>query len=385
LFSLSLFTKALSQHHSRSQLVFTMFESLLFFAAAVIAATPQSAWGQCGGQGWTGATTCVDGYVCTASNSWYSQCIPGTAAATTLATSVVPTVAAPGSSSAVSSTVSSSKTSVPSAVTGTKYLITFGDSYSQTGFEITGTAPSAADPLGNPNAEGYTTDNGLNWIGVLVEQLNTSLTLSYNFAYGGATTDASLVTPYESSVLSLVDQVKEFTSNIASGPWKADNTLFGIWMGVNDVGNAWGNSDWSTLLTEIMTQYFAQVQILYNAGGRNFLFLTVPPTWLTPMFIADGSSTQSGVEAAVKQYNADIVSKAAAFESANPGSKTWVYDTTTAFMTAINNPTKYGAPNATCYNSDGVSCLWWNNYHPGQAIQKLVAEGVAALLKGIFF
>jgi hypothetical protein len=33
----------------------------------------QSAWGQCGGQGWSGPTTCVSGYTCTYSNDWYSQ------------------------------------------------------------------------------------------------------------------------------------------------------------------------------------------------------------------------------------------------------------------------------------------------------------------------
>lgn len=32
-------------------------------------------WGQCGGIGWTGATTCVSPYVCTASNAYYSQCL----------------------------------------------------------------------------------------------------------------------------------------------------------------------------------------------------------------------------------------------------------------------------------------------------------------------
>lgn len=32
-------------------------------------------WGQCGGQGWTGATVCVSPWTCTASNSWYSQCL----------------------------------------------------------------------------------------------------------------------------------------------------------------------------------------------------------------------------------------------------------------------------------------------------------------------
>ncbi|KIJ67933.1 carbohydrate-binding module family 1 protein [Hydnomerulius pinastri MD-312] len=56
---------------------------------AVVAALSQlvsaqsGAWGQCGGQGWTGPTTCVAGYVCTASSPYYSQCIPGTVSPTT--------------------------------------------------------------------------------------------------------------------------------------------------------------------------------------------------------------------------------------------------------------------------------------------------------------
>ncbi|KAI0744956.1 hypothetical protein C8Q76DRAFT_789417 [Earliella scabrosa] len=36
-------------------------------------------WGQCGGQGWSGPTTCVSGSVCTVLNPYYSQCLPGTA------------------------------------------------------------------------------------------------------------------------------------------------------------------------------------------------------------------------------------------------------------------------------------------------------------------
>ena len=36
-------------------------------------------WGQCGGIGWTGATTCVSGTVCTVINAYYSQCLPGSA------------------------------------------------------------------------------------------------------------------------------------------------------------------------------------------------------------------------------------------------------------------------------------------------------------------
>jgi cellulose 1,4-beta-cellobiosidase len=32
-------------------------------------------WGQCGGSGWTGPTTCVAGTTCKYSNDWYSQCL----------------------------------------------------------------------------------------------------------------------------------------------------------------------------------------------------------------------------------------------------------------------------------------------------------------------
>ncbi|KAF3941967.1 Endoglucanase-1 [Dactylella cylindrospora] len=52
-------------------------------AAAGLASAQSGAWGQCGGINWTGPTTCVSGYVCTYSNDWYSQCIPGTGGGTT--------------------------------------------------------------------------------------------------------------------------------------------------------------------------------------------------------------------------------------------------------------------------------------------------------------
>ncbi|KAA1471727.1 hypothetical protein DENSPDRAFT_837787 [Dentipellis sp. KUC8613] len=53
---------------------------LTFFVGAVSAQAP--VWGQCGGQGWTGPTTCATGSTCTVSNPYYSQCIPGTATTT---------------------------------------------------------------------------------------------------------------------------------------------------------------------------------------------------------------------------------------------------------------------------------------------------------------
>ena len=70
--------------------------------------------------------------------------------------------------------------------------------------------------------------------------------LTYNYAYGGATIDASLVAPYESTVLSMTDQVNQFLAGAATkpstAPWTSDNALFSYWIGINDIGNSWYES-----------------------------------------------------------------------------------------------------------------------------------------------
>ncbi|PON24180.1 Cip2 [Trichoderma gamsii] len=67
---------------------------LLVLAVPVLAQS--QVWGQCGGIGWTGPTTCVAGATCVVNNSYYSQCIPNgqassAATTTTLATSTTKT------------------------------------------------------------------------------------------------------------------------------------------------------------------------------------------------------------------------------------------------------------------------------------------------------
>ncbi|KAI0362456.1 cellobiohydrolaseII [Trametes cingulata] len=58
------------------------FASLLALLAVVpsLANAQSPIYGQCGGIGWTGATTCVSGTVCTKLNDYYSQCLPGASA-----------------------------------------------------------------------------------------------------------------------------------------------------------------------------------------------------------------------------------------------------------------------------------------------------------------
>lgn len=52
-----------------------------------------------------------------------------------------------------------------------------------------------------------------------------------------------------------------------------------------------------------------------------------------------------------------------------------------AFMTKVlDSPSKHGFPDATCINGDGTSCVWYNDYHPGQKFHQLQAEDMKSHL-----
>lgn len=69
----------------------------------------------------------------------------------------------------------------------------------------------------------------------------------------------------------------------------------------------------------------------------------------------------------IAQYNALLASNLANFTAANTDVTANIINTTIPFQTAIDDPQAYGAANATCYDDDGTTCLWWNNYHPALA------------------
>ncbi|EIW62600.1 alpha/beta-hydrolase [Trametes versicolor FP-101664 SS1] len=60
--------------------MFSFARTLSFVALAGLVAGQAAEWGQCGGIGFTGATTCVAGTTCVTLNAYYSQCQPGAAA-----------------------------------------------------------------------------------------------------------------------------------------------------------------------------------------------------------------------------------------------------------------------------------------------------------------
>lgn len=54
-----------------------LFKSITLATLATAAVAQSPAYGQCGGQGWSGSKTCVSGYTCQSQGEYYSQCVPG--------------------------------------------------------------------------------------------------------------------------------------------------------------------------------------------------------------------------------------------------------------------------------------------------------------------
>jgi hypothetical protein len=78
----------------------------------------------------------------------------------------------------------------------------------------------------------------------LTMRYNVTDTKVFNLAYGGATIDSKLVTPYLPTVQSIVTQVNLFDQYLAPKPvgaqWNSSNSLFAFWIGINDIGNSYG-------------------------------------------------------------------------------------------------------------------------------------------------
>ncbi|KAL0572462.1 hypothetical protein V5O48_009502 [Marasmius crinis-equi] len=309
---------------------------------AVLVSAQSPAWGQCGGIGWAGATSCVSGSACIKVNDYYSQCQPGTAATTT--------------------TTASSGGSTPPANPTANYWFSFGDSYTQTGFDISSTLPTAGNPFGNPPYPGWTSSGGPNWVGYDTVTYNKSLLLTYNFAYGGATIDANLVVPYDPSVKSLTDQINSFVSwNSGAGKsvWNSANTLFSIWIGINDLGNSYYQSgDRSAFSDTLLNAEFALVQKL---------------------MVPQGTTATTLLGSVINTFNSKLAAKASSFASAHSGVKTYIYDSYAGFSKILDNPQAYGFRDNTTYG-DAADLFWYNDLHPTQYVHKYIAQDVAKVL-----
>ncbi|KAJ5774230.1 hypothetical protein N7457_009126 [Penicillium paradoxum] len=255
------------------------------------------------------------------------------------------------------------------------FFFTFGDSYTWTSFDATGTQPTAGNPMGNPTLGTGATGGGINWVGDLTTVNNASLVLSYNLAVGGASIDNNLVKT--NTKQDMTTQVGLFETTYsqkpASAAWSSDNAVFGFWIGINDIGWGNANNEPSVLIPKLMAQYKTLAEKIYSNGGRKFIFLNVPPTSRSPKVIGSGTSAVNTHATWIKAYNEALDKMVDEFIAGHSGTRTVTYDTWSFMSKILDSPSTYGFTDASCVNSDGETCVWWDAYHPGKKYHALQA------------
>lgn len=224
-------------------------------------------------------------------------------------------------------------------------MFIFGDSYSRTGFRLENDQPSPENPLGNPPYPGKTSANGPNWVDFLTTTWNETYVETINFSRGGAVVDKALV-PASSPVKALRDQVEDlYQFDYAGHPsffdWRPQTTLFGIWIGFNDMTNGRRKNKDPLVFEKSIDEYARLVGELYRSGARNFLFLTLPPVERTPMIIAWGSSKVRRVTADVAEWNRNLAKLVQDLEERHPDVTTFTYDIHKLFTEVMDDHTQY--------------------------------------------
>ncbi|KAL9623896.1 MAG: hypothetical protein Q9160_001888 [Pyrenula sp. 1 TL-2023] len=242
----------------------------------------------------------------------------------------------------------------------------FGDSYTTTSFLPNSTQPSASNPLGNPAYPGYTSSNGPNWVDYLTIKYNASTLLTYNLAYGGATVDSALVAQYLPTVLDLSQQINDeflptYTPQNSTAQWSSSTSLFGIFIGINDVGNSYYAQN-TTLNDAIFAEYSSLVDTLYGAGARNFLFLNVPPVDRSPLTTQQGGDGAALEAADIADFNGRIQGLASGLAKDEPDTAVFLFDDHTLFGNVLDDPSQF--PETALYKDTETYCAAYQKYAP---------------------
>lgn len=161
------------------------------------------------------------------------------------------------------------------AAGGTNYIFTYGDSYTTTGFNVSGNKPSPFNALGNPDYPGQTTaGTGLpNWVDKLTYDHNPSgyYTFTYNYAVGSACVNDTRY--YTTRVPNFIAQTGNFA--FTQPGFTADQAVAIPYWGTNDIylHSTQLNTTDNGVISATMDDYFNQIEIMYNVGVRYFVFL----------------------------------------------------------------------------------------------------------------
>ncbi|KAI1502069.1 acetyl esterase [Biscogniauxia marginata] len=319
-------------------------------------------------------------------------------------------------------------------------LITFGDSYTDEGrlqwfISHNGTAPPPGTVIPTSNA---TASGGYTWPHFVSQEINAT---TYNYAVSGAVCSNELISRYLASINGLYPSVidyeipafladVEYSSSTNSGDKlfrsrRADNTIYTLWIGTNDLGNGGYLRDTQragTTISDYVDCVWSTFDGIYGAGGRHFVLFNQAPLDKSPLYAApqNGGVGDTSYWANKTAYNATEIEQkmleytttvntvyayGAPFQllvrSRWPGASVMIFDVHRLLSDVYEDPSAYlDAPaNATGYyywcpypRTAGSECepsehplssfLWYDELHPSPKTDEIIAAEFVNLLSG---
>lgn len=273
-----------------------------------------------------------------------------------------------------------------------KYVFTYGDSYTSTGFDMGGTKPTADNPLGNPSYPGVTSTGPSqeNWVDIFTMNSPRN-TLTYDLAVSGSSIDQSLLQGFSKDLQHFVNTSALWAANVnlqpTTGQWSANNSVHVIWFGRNDV--YWQiiqRVPMQTRLDAVLASYINSLTTLWDAGARRFVIMDIAPMWYEPMWHQQKEPFISWlplVSQSCAYWSQQLASLVGAWSAGKIGAglQLTILNTQSAFERVINDPTSWGLYSSTCRNDDadvnsGGRCPFADLIHPGPPIARSIAIAV---------
>ncbi|KAF8688392.1 GDSL-like Lipase/Acylhydrolase, partial [Rhizoctonia solani] len=186
-------------------------------------------------------------------------------------------------------------------------------------------------------------------------------------------------------------------------PLITEETMMSIWIGTNDVGydSLLMNTQEGVSVVNTTACVLDWMKVLYDQGMRNFLLQNMITLYQAPFYSPDGILMAEMVQASNELYA--LRTKYIA-PSQFLGARIGLFDSFGLFNDIYNNPWKYlvgpdynvkdainacrypeGSSELICVNQPPEvhdSFLWWDEIHPSEQTNRVIARHLLAALKG---
>lgn len=265
-------------------------------------------------------------------------------------------------------------------------MVVFGDSLSDTGNLYIATGGQAPAPVPPGYTAGLFTDGPDSTpstsgpLGVWDQQLAGMLGLpspapflagggGTDYAFGGALTGHDPSFPGSGALPYVGDQVNLYLSTHPNGV--PSNTLYAFWAGANDIFQGVSPQTAVTNLT-------VSINTLYADGGRDFLWLNMPPLGDTPDGLALGAGGSAALNLLSENYNEEWLTAIGLLDAQDPGIDIVGVNVYGLVESMLADPSAYGFTNvntpAQGMNVNPNDYLFWDGVHPTTEGQFQVAS-----------